>query len=44
MIKKNDKTTELINRFDKLCEKYAFEDIDAKKLRKGVSEVIDNYT
>lgn len=36
-------TTELIQAFSNLCDEFVFEDIDTDELRKGVSEVIDNY-
>jgi hypothetical protein len=45
MVKKdNEVTANFIKDFEELCEKYAFEDINTKKLRKEISDVIDNYT
>ena len=44
-MKKDKKTTQgLINDFNILCDRYSCEDIDTKMLRKGVKEVIDNWS
>lgn len=37
-------TQEMINKFDKLCEEYAYEFIDAEMLRKEVIKTIDNFS
>lgn len=37
-------TQELIDRFDKLCEDYIAEDIDTNMLKKGLIEVVDNWS
>jgi len=44
MITKQTDTEKMLNDFEKLCTKYANEDIDAKLLRKGVKQIIDNHT
>ena len=37
-----DETQELIDKFDKLCEEYATEDIDTDRLKKGLINIVDN--
>ena len=45
-VKKKDRnvTQELIDKFDNLCEEYAYENIDTEMLKKGLIEVIDNWS
>jgi uncharacterized protein YydD (DUF2326 family) len=37
-------TQELIDKFDELCEQYSAEMIDVTMLRKGVADVISNWS
>ena len=44
MAKDKKVTQELIDKFDKLCEKYSCEDVDVKMLKKGINDVVDNWS
>ena len=37
-------TKEFIKKFQKLCEEYAYEDIDTGILKKEIINIIDNYS
>lgn len=37
-------TQELIDKFDKLCEDYSCEDVDTDMLKKGLIDVVDNWS
>jgi len=39
-----EKTQELIDKFDKECENYIADEIDTDMLKKGLVEVVDNWS
>lgn len=44
MVKDKKTTMELVDKFDKLCEKYAYEDIDVELLKREIKNTINNWS